>query len=216
VAVHLKLVFNRSTIAAEDVAVCTFDLEGPDVDATTADTIENSFENWWGLIRPGIAAQLSLSQFRFYNGYNGDGSPGQADQIITVNLPGLNTTGMLPPQCSCSVTEELYSGGTSAIVERRHWGRFYLPGIAKDQTGPDGRFIGPFVTGVADHTKALYDGLATLGWEPSIWIKPQGSASHVLAAVNGIRVDDIVDIIRRRRWDTFVVRELRDLAGSQG
>jgi hypothetical protein len=50
---------------------------------------------------------------------------GQPDYTRVIGINGADSSGALPPQVACSVTE---------IVPRRHnWGRQYLPGAARSQ-----------------------------------------------------------------------------------
>jgi hypothetical protein len=202
-SVHVKAVFTRAATAAEDVAITTHDFEGPDVGVTDLAGWLSRWTTWWLAIDQTYPPAFRFRELRFYNGYNGDGSPGEVDLVQTIDLPGVGGANMLPPQCACSVTEELYEGHL-----RRHWGRFYLPAPIVTQCGSDGRYISAYVNTIADATKALLDASHAAGWTPIVWVSAAGGGQ---AIVDGIRVDDIVDIQRRRRWDTFVTRVTRDL-----
>lgn len=206
------MVYSRAVLAAEDVAITTHDFEGPDLDATSAITLGDNFRDYWLAIRDRFTPSTSLQEVRFYNGYNGDGSPGDVDFVRPILLPGQATGNPLPPQCACSVTEELYQGGLGIVDERRHWGRWYLPAPAQNVVGSDGRYVNGFVLDMATFAKQFLDACKADGWTPGIWIKPPSSPTPVLAEVDGVRVDDIVDIIRRRRWEQFVNRHVLDLA----
>jgi hypothetical protein len=202
-AVHVKAIWRRSANAAEDVAMAGFDLDGPDVDVATKATLGALWVTWWNAIRERFPPIVVFDHLRFYNGYNGDGSPGQVDFTHAVNIAGLQSGDVLPPQCACSVTEELFEPDL-----RRHWGRFYLPQMGTVYVDENGRFEAGTVIDIADATRDLYNALRTAGWMPIVWVSAAGGG---MAEVDGIRVDDIVDIQRRRRWDTFVTRQTRTL-----
>jgi hypothetical protein len=203
VAVHTKLIYKRSALATEDAAVTSHDFNGADWDGTALAAVAARIVTWWTVIKPRFPTQTSLLELRVYNGYDGDGSPGQVDMIHSFNLPGTGGGNQLPPQCACSVTEELYEPHL-----RRHWGRFYLPNMAVGTVGSDGRFLLSVIEDVATATQAWYNGMKADGRDPIVWVSAAGGG---IAEIDGIRVDDIVDIQRRRRWDTFANRVLRDL-----
>lgn len=206
-SVHLKAVWSRAATAAEDEAVCTFDLMGEDeLTQTVVNQIGALFNTWWFNLRAHYPTQLTFREVRFYDDYDGDGSPGEVDFVHENGQAGLNETGMLPPQCACSMTEEVYGF-------RRHWGRVYLPGPAKDRTGVDGRYTSAFVQSIVNEGETLYEALDALGRRPGVYVS-LGVAPPNLVSINGLRCDDIVDIIRRRRWETFVTREIRDLGST--
>jgi hypothetical protein len=199
---HMKAVYWRTaTLGVEDVAVTTHDFwRDPDPNEAYADTVAAAFHGAWVDIGASIPSQVSLKELRFYFGYNFDRTPGEVDYIKSYSVPGLNTSGMLPPQCSCSVTEMVTTGGLS----RRHWGRFYLPGLAKDRVTADGRWTSIGVNDVADAYEVMYDTLRDGTNGPVVGHLTPTVGAHSM--VDSIRVDDIVDIIRRRRWDAVGLR----------
>jgi hypothetical protein len=197
-SVHLKLVYTRAASAAEDKAITSHDFAGDDWNAAAVAAVAARVTTWWNAIKPRFASAVVLSEGRVYNGYDGDGSPGQVDASFALNLAGTGGGNMLPPQCACSVTEELFESHL-----RRHWGRFYLPNPAPTTVGSDGRYLFSFIEDVRNATVAWYNGMRVDGRAPIVWTSAAGGGA---AEVDGIRVDDIVDIQRRRRWDTFVNR----------
>jgi hypothetical protein len=200
---HMKAVYRRTpTIGIEDVATTSHDFwRDPDPDVAYATTVGTAFSTFWQAIKTEIPSQVVLQELRFYLGYDGDGSPGELDHLISVNDPGINASGMLPPQCACSVTEIVGPGQTG----RKHWGRFYLPGGAKDATTAEGRWDTAFVNLIATAAETFYDGLRDGTNGPIVWSRvTTGGPQYAL--VDSVRVDDIVDIIRRRRWDAVQLR----------
>lgn len=105
------------------------------------------------------------------------------------------------PQVSLSVTEE--------VPLRRAWGRFYLPGPATaGMASGTGRFSGTLVDAVALSAFTLYNGLAESEMYPvipSTYIDKERTA--VLQQVTAVRVDDVPDVIRRRRFQHALYRK---------
>jgi hypothetical protein len=234
---HMKAVYTRARSGGtEDVAVTTHDFHKDSGDHTDSecDTIAAAYAAFWaalcvssagsGLINTGT----TLTELRFYKGYDGDGSPGAVDYVKTYSSAGLNVGSMCPPQVSCTVTELTDS--------RRHWGRFYLPGITSNALNPDGTLKSTIVTSVANAAENFYEAVGAMAgttpvvwgrktssisylavapprWRPS-WVFPSSSVSvgdPIAMAVQSIRVDEILDIQRRRRWESTLNRVTRVL-----
>lgn len=198
----MKAVWARSVTAAEDAAICTFDFGREDVDAATAASIAARFTTYWNAIKGHWTPTTRLDQYRFYNGYDGDGSPGEVDHIVEVDLPGESVAAMLPPQCAMSVTEE--------VPVRRSWGRFYLPAPSVSTIGADGRYTTGFVLDCVHFGEILYEGWQTDERNPIVWVDT-GAPGKTPVPVEALRGDDIVDIQRRRRWDQRLVMHRRVL-----
>lgn len=199
---HLKIVYDRTPVAGtEDVAVTTHDFgsdQNHNLTLAEATAIMTAFNTFWLAIDDRIANNVRLREGRFYDGYNGDGSPGEVDFIIPSTLPGLSVAAMLPPQCACAITER--------TGQRRSWGRWYLPGLSTEVLSDDGRILGGIVTQFANAARDLYNAWATSVYQPIVWTKIPNVAPRVQLEVDEIQVDDVVDIIRRRRWDTVINR----------
>jgi hypothetical protein len=235
--IHMKATYTRTRSAgAEDVAVTTHDLwwdgSGDGTDAL-CDTIAAAYLVFWNnIIGPAPASAflsnaIRLTELRFYRGYNGDGSPGEVDYVKTYSVAGTGTAGMCPPQVSCTVTE--------IVDSRRHWGRFYIPGIHIAALSLDGTLAAARVTQLADAAQTLYQtwgavtslspivwarhgsaisyaGVAPPRWRPT-WSYPSGTVWSTPAALNvqNIRVDEILDIQRPRRYQSTQNRATRVL-----
>jgi hypothetical protein len=203
VAVHLKLVYERATLDAEDVAITTHDFEGDDWNQAAVDAVAVRLTTWWNAISEHFIATTRLREMRVYNGYNGDGSPGEVDFVKTINLPGTGAGTMLPPQCACTISETFDEAHL-----RRHWGRFYLPINAVNSLGASGRWSAATITDLIEATQAWYNGMVTDGRPPIVWVSAAGGGA---ALVDELRIDDIVDIQRRRRWDKWTQRTTRNV-----
>jgi hypothetical protein len=190
----MKAVYSRSVIAAEDVAITTHDFDRADVNAVEAAAIAARMTTFWQALGVLYSTSIRLLECRFYNGYNGDGSPGEVDHVIPINVPGTSAALMLPPQCACSVTEEIES--------RRSWGRFYLPNMVVTAVDESGRYDPTTPEFIAVRAETMYNGWRADGHEPAVWVDTAVVPDRHMESVEAIRVDDIVDIQRRRRWDT--------------
>jgi hypothetical protein len=152
------------------------------------------------------------------------------DYIHSVSIPGTATGDALPPQIACSVTE--------LTDARKHWGRFYLPGFGEADNNPTGTLANLAQITIANEAKVLYDrwnamtdtnavvwGRITAQSQynspivpdrpfPS-WFAPPPPVTTLVTgayAVQKIRVDELWDVIRRRRYQSALVRETRALA----
>jgi hypothetical protein len=205
VGLHMQAQYLRSRITGvEDVAVTTHDFYAPDAgDFTTAwmDTIGSQFETFWST--GGFSVACRLHQIRFYDDYNGDGTPGEADYVKAYTTPGGSSGAMLPPQVACSVTELL--GPDS----RKHWGRFYVPGMSINALDNDGTFNATFVNQCAGAANVLYDAWTTADYTPIVWVA--GTPGFNPVPVKQVRVDNIPDIIRRRRYQSVSLRVTHDV-----
>lgn len=119
---------------------------------------------------------------------------GQPDYIRAIGTNGADSSGALPPQCACSVTE---------IVPRRaNWGRQYLPGLAVAQVDPGtGRWKNSSAGTVS---LALHDSYLALQNIELYPVVPTASVDHqrvaALQNITNVRCDDVPDVIRRRRF----------------
>jgi hypothetical protein len=236
---HMKAVYRRTRVAgAEDVAVTTHDFWKDSGDSTDAecDTIATHFMTFWDTCCQTagfamISNNVELYELRFYRGYDGDGSPGAVDYVKTyAGRDGEAPGSMTPPQVACTVTEITDS--------RRHWGRFYIPGISADSSvlADDGTLLTTKVTQVATVAETMYEAWGAMAnHTPVVWGRRTASIEYAAVApprwrpswypsssvavgeptafsVQAIRVDEILDIQRRRRWEATQTRVTRQLA----
>lgn len=108
------------------------------------------------------------------------------------------------PQVACSVTLE------SPI--RSHWGRFYLPWVATSTVSSAGRMTSAAVDTIATAVDTLCDALASSEFYlviPSS--QDQKRPVRALQQVTAIRVDDVFDVVRRRRSKYANYRKIIDI-----
>jgi hypothetical protein len=101
--------------------------------------------------------------------------------------------GNTPPQVAVSMTEE--------TAQRAHWGRTYLPTPAGAYITAAGRLATAYVDAVTNEFFARYNNMQSIDKVPVIaGTMANRVPAHVLMSVDGIRCDDVPDIIRRRRF----------------
>lgn len=101
------------------------------------------------------------------------------------------------PQVACSITE--------MTEVRRRWGRFYIPFLSRnfvDNGRVSSTFLPPIVNAAADLLSH-----ADADWTPVVY----GSGTPSALPVQAVRVDDVPDIIRSRRWSSTGVRQTVDV-----
>lgn len=118
---------------------------------------------------------------------------GPPQRVTTVNIAGTDAAKPLPYQMSMSIT--LKTPGP------KHWGRIYLPGMGiSNLSTANGRWDQSIAKGCADRTAELLDDLAGSEFQVAIPATQHEAAfSPALNAVTAVQVDDIPDVIRRRR-----------------
>lgn len=199
----VQAVFDRSALSlTEDVAVCTMHIRkhiafAPDVGPIT-DTERNDFTakftTFFNAIKGNISAAIKLQELRYYDVPSGPGiDMGPAKKVAPLNLVGTSGGNALPPQCALSVTFKTDT--------RKHWGRFYLPGLTVTQIGPAGRASSTVCTAVANAAAPLCNRSGT-GANLTVFSRLEWGDHDV----SMVQVDDIVDVIRRRRFSAPTLR----------
>jgi len=207
---RLVVEFTRSTPSGtvEDKAHITFDLmnvTGGSLDTswTGADFVacEGFLDQWWTTVKPFVSSTHSITAYRWYRMKFADtmtvknrfALTGPPVRVQTKSMPGTDSATVLPYQIALSVTEK--------TCVPKHWGRFYLPGLTPGaMTTTNGRWASAVVTAIANATAELYEDWFQADFQPVVpvtqWDKVlQGG----LLTVEKLQVDDIPDVIRRRR-----------------
>jgi len=113
---------------------------------------------------------------------------------LATYTPGvaMTGTGSNIDQFACSITEE--------TPLRGHWGRFYLPTLAAGQLGSNGRLTTVAVDTICTDWNLCLSGLANAGFYTVVPnTQNRGQPIRALSNVTGVHVDDVPDVIRRRR-----------------
>lgn len=211
----------------QDADICTFHFLNitngvPDATWTTADytTVEGAFDTYWGAVKSKYAPEIKLSEYL----WRADGPahrPFGAALSPTLRITPKSVVGggaagnVLPPQCAMSVTEVteasfLVSGvgvpgdepGTGRTQRRNRWGRFYMPAMSSLVLN-DGRFDSNACLDIANGVQAMYNACVAAQLVPVMYSPTTGSAFSILE----VHVDDIVDVIRSRRYVTPLTRQ---------
>lgn len=118
-----------------------------------------------------------------------------------INYPGQQPS-TAPPQVAATVS--------FVTALRRHWGRFYVPCIARGNIGDNGRLGTAVVDGLADLVSSMYDAVDDDDWYPVVFAAGQidTSGAHT---VTEVRCDDVFDVQRRRRYDVALYRKVNSV-----
>lgn len=193
-----SLVFSRisPTTFGEDVAVMHFDWlnftsGNPDDTWTESDftSVEANLGIWFDLIASSISSLYTFKEVRWYRIGTGVTPPNPPVRVKPIAKPGTAGGKLLPPQCASSISLH--------TAPRRNWGRTYLPGLVGEDTETNGTLTAAFVNALQGATVQLYGNLALGDIAMVVMSKTRAAA----LSVEAIAVDDIVDIIRSRRWE---------------
>lgn len=213
----------------QDKDMCTFhflNLTDGDPDATWIDadflTVENAFNTFWAALDDDYPTTITLSEYAWrpdgpsFRPHGSAFSP--TVRVVPKAAAGLGSASQqLPPQCATSVTEvtaatfQAFGVGVPGHVEgtgrtqiRNRWGRFYLP-PTNISTCVGGRFTSTWCDRVSLAVQAFYNTCVAGDIIPVMYSPTTGNAWSITA----VHVDDIVDVVRSRRYVTPVTRSPR-------
>lgn len=227
----LQAIFGRASGGAvpEDSAVCTFHFlkltAGAPASAwVEADftALETAFDAMWGSIKVKYYETTKLKQLRWYRaGPQRDeelGAPGRTGppvRVVDRNVAGtVAASWPLPPQVAVSVTE--------MTTDPKAWGRFYLPAPAVLVLDLSGRLEVSNQTLIGNAADTFYESALTNGTPAVVYSSLKSSrltkAGLTLPAkaaraltVDKLQVDDLLDVIRSRRWASPLLRLQRQV-----
>lgn len=191
----------------------------PDAAPLNYESAETVLDTWWNAIKGRMPILTKLAEYRWYREDDLEPPWGPPARVTGRSIAGTDSTYALPPQCAVAVTER------TGLEEReegrtvRHWGRFYLPALGINSITQDGTLSSAAVTDIANATDVMYAGMTACGLRPAVRITGWGGSSlpdSGWAPVKEIAVDNLVDTIRRRRYETVTLREVRDTFGVPG
>jgi len=180
-----------------------------DTSWTTGDytAVETRLNTYMGTVMSNTGSGWTHTGYRWYvRSFNAIGNPkpfqpnGGPVRFTAANTAaGGGSTGVR--QWATAVTEH------TALP--KHWGRWYLPSPGNTSLVGGGRYTTTYVDAMVTAANTLRNGLATDGNHlvvPVTQVNKQPFRG--LLAVNGIQVDDVPDIIRRRRPASVNYRNL--------
>lgn len=200
---HLKRTASGSQ---DDDAQVHFDFlnitsDAPDDTWTSGDfsALEGRLTTWWAAVKGQVPTWYSHYRFSWHRVGSGIVKPNPAARITDLVTPVAGTaTSNMPPQVACSISLR------TAI--RKHWGRTYLPfGNNMDSFGRVPTANAGVITAA---TKALLDGAKS---DDFVCVVTSETAQSAFV-VDQVSVDDVADIIRRRRWKRVNSRSLVTIA----
>lgn len=114
--------------------------------------------------------------------------PGPAIRTTPINIPGTSSSPRLPDQVACN--------STWRTASRRHWGRTAWPALSSGQLQTEyGRWLNGAVDQMANWVNDCREWLEGAGYAPGVW-----SQLHpAFLTTTQVGVDDVPDVIRRRR-----------------
>jgi len=210
----------------QDLDMCTFHFlkltsGNPDNSWVTSDytTVEGAFDTAWTTLASSYPPELKLASYIWradgpgFKPHGGSLSP--TLRITPKSIAGSGTaSAALPPQCAMSVTEVTeahytafgvgvpgHTPGTGRTQVRNRWGRFYLPPMAPVNL-TDGRWSSGACTLTANNIQTFYNACVAAHLVPVMYSPTTGNSWSIIE----IRVDDIVDVIRSRRYVTPITR----------
>lgn len=152
-------------------------------------TVETALNTWWTSLKALISNQWSLVEYRWHDWAITEPLLGPADKTTTLAVSGTaGTATRMPDQ----------DAGTMTFVtpSRRHWGRVYLPGLAQANYDMSyGRFNSTNVDTVSGYWHTFLGSLASAGLEQVV----PSRKYQALLSLSELHMDDVVDIVRRRR-----------------
>lgn len=232
----LKMARAAGGSVPDDFVYCSFDLlrtsaAAPSTDWVDADyvAVEGLFDTWFGVIKTHYPTTNVLSEYRWYragpvfDAVDADGNrtgpeAGPPVRVTTKATAGTNSlnTHTFPHQVALSVTEK--------TSDPKRWGRFYLGPLTDDGTGTNNvpRVSSARQTSVGGATDTLYEALYGLTRQvaPVVYGRPKPprltkrgrelpADPGQLLTIDAVQVDDIYDVIRRRRFKYPLVRDTR-------
>jgi hypothetical protein len=193
----VQIVFDRERLSPdEDVAVITNHIRetiqgAPDIVDVTDQGRANYVQrigNWWTSVAPHVSEFLDLLEARFYEVPATHGPP-MGDPVLVhhFGVTGQAVSSALPPQCATSVTLK--------TDKRLSWGRYYVPGVVQASTDGKGRLTNATAQDLLTGTHVLTDRSQT-GAALTVFSRKEWTHHDPQT----IQVDDIVDVIRSRRF----------------
>lgn len=164
----------------------------PDDGWLTADhtLVEGAAATLWTALKGFHRPNTTLDSYRWYLDGSLHPPPQPAFRTVTVGVAGSATSGVvqLPPQVAMSVTFK--------TSERKHWGRIYWPAPVTGTTTDSGTIVTSSADSLAAAWVAFFNTCRAGGIYPVVYDRLTGGA----LSVDTIQVDDLFDVIRRRRW----------------
>lgn len=222
---RLEVRYKNTAVGATsaDDAFTTFDISNITAGAwdsswTTADftAAEGKFDTFFGALIPYCPSYFTVAEYRWYTRkftplptspivppnrdkpFEDSGPPVRITSKAIIGTSSPNTL----PQMAATITERTPWPG--------HWGRNYFPVSAGSVLGTTGRIASTVITTMLNAADTLHSTLATAGFQIVIPVTQFNKQPHrCVLQTSQLEMDDIADIIRRRRWRNPLIRNYK-------
>ncbi len=207
----LQVIYSRTRDNGmpEDVAINVFHMQSGDpwplASPQNYEECEDAYDDFWTQLKDAFIAPggVKISEYRWYREDDDTLPWGPPARVTARNLPGSGAVAMLPPQVSCVVTEFTNLQETVNGRFHNHWGRFYLPVPGRDSLKQDGTLTVTAQDKILSEAVILYNRWIAAGLIPVVHTTNVGPNNvPVRAVIEELRVDDVLDIQRRRRYES--------------
>ena len=210
---RVQNIYARSSPVAEDVAVidwgfahvpgttaADFAAEGAiddtfaglvAADATALANFASNINPWLTSVKVHQCPNIAWNELKVNRWDSGHPTPNLPVFTSSGTVTGTGT-GTMPPQVAIS--------HTLRVAARRHWGRFYLPGISVDTVDTYGRIDTDITDDLLSALITLYSDMADDDWYPVV-LQAGGLSTGACRTVTSFDIDNVYDVIRRRRYD---------------
>ncbi len=179
---------------------------------TALDTFFNVVNDYWH-------TTYTLRQYRWYAAgpqldetLGGPGRTGPPRRVTDRAIAGaVSASGAQPPQIAASITEK--------TSDKTAWGRIYMPFSATGSAAvtSNGRLNSAVQTALGNAADALFEAARTAATPVVVYssakpVRETASGGSLPArgaralTVDELQIDDILDVIRSRRWNTPLLR----------
>lgn len=195
-------IFARTVAGAvEDEIMCSLHFApavGTQLNPTQRGSVVSAFDTFWNAYKALVPTSIIYSKAKFYEQMIWPIRSPLLQTFDVTDNPGAGAGIALPAQISWSITLE--------TLQRRRWGRFYMPGAdsVNYRSDKSGRITTATVDAMGTAAATFVQACKTGGALPVVW-SPRGGAGPPAWApgeylpVTAVRADDIADIVRRRR-----------------
>ncbi len=135
------------------------------------------------------ASQLTWNYLNMHNVNVGHPVPNPAVYSTSFSQAGSGGATVLPPQDAIAIT--------LVTIDRRHWGRFYIPSISASYADTNGRITSSGTSLPIGYLRTLYGSASAHNWYPVVRDTTVGDSAR---PVQSLRGDNVFDIQRRRRY----------------
>lgn len=169
----------------------------PDYTWTTADfsAIEAGSEALWTALAAKLPTSYRLEEHRWYAYGPGVSPPNPVHRYVTLATP-------IPGTSSAATHMSAASAVTLKTTLRKHWGRYYMP-ISVSRMDAAGRMSSAEVDAWATAARTWLTSGSGQGVLPVVY----DSTNHVVHGMTALQVDDIPDVVRRRRQSVTQYRK---------